>query len=131
MQSYSRAKRLPAALVHGIGAAAVTLPVYRLRAFLIGKGVDGDKIRNHKCAVEAQSKMTDDLIFVCLILILCDEISGSGKCDLVDILLNLILCHAQTVIDNLYELCLRINDHLDLALIILRKRVLSHHVELF
>ena len=40
--------------------------------------------------------MTDDLILICLVLIFLQEIRRTGKCNLIDILLNLSLRHADT-----------------------------------
>ena len=98
VQCYGRAKRLPAALVHGVGAAAVTLPVYRFRAFLIGKGIDSYQIRYHERAVEAQSEVTDNLVVAGLVFIFCQESFRSGKRDVVDVLPDLVRCHADTVV---------------------------------
>ena len=57
------------ALIHLKLSAALRLPVNRLCAFLIGKGIDRNLVRYHECRIETQTEMTDDLVFVCFVLI--------------------------------------------------------------
>ena len=87
-------------------------------------------ICNHKCGIEAQAEMTDDLVVVCLIFIFCNKICRTGKCDLVDVFFHLIRSHADTVIDKLDGLCIRINDNIHSGLVAFRKLVFSHHIQL-
>ena len=130
MQCDGRAKRLPAALVHGISAAAVALPVYRLRAFLIGKGVDRDKVCHHKCAVKAQSEMTDDLVIRGLVFIFFQESFRAGKSDVVDVLFDLVRGHADTVIGYCDRLLLRAHLDVDPGLVIFGQCKITHHIQL-
>ena len=62
--------------------------------------------------------MTDDLILICFILIFFDEISCTGKCDLIDIFFNLVSCHTKTIIGDGYFFVVRIYDDLQLGFII-------------
>ena len=78
-------------------------------------------VRYHECGVEAQAEMTDDLILVGLVLVLLHEIRCAGKCDLVDVLLDLVRRHTKTVIDELQGLLLRVHDDLNLVSYILRE----------
>ena len=48
----------------------------------------------------------DDLILACLVLVLRKEIGSAGKCDLVDVLLDLIRGHTDTVVDDRERLLL-------------------------
>ena len=130
-QSDLRADLSLVALVHGKFCAAVTLPVNRLSALLVRKGVDVYLVCHHKCRIEAQTKVTDDLVGIALILILLDEIGGAGESDLVDVLLHLICSHTQTVIHEGERLLIGIDNHIDLRLVPFRKSVLSHHIQLF
>ena len=85
----------------------------------------------HECRIKAQSEMTDNLILVGLILILCNKIRCAGKGDLVDILFHFIRRHADAVIDELKGLLLRVHQHLYFPFILCWKRIFSHHVQLF
>ena len=87
-------------------------------------------IRYHKCGIEAQTEMTDNLVVVCLIFIFCNKICRAGKCDLVDVFLHLIRSHTDTVIDKPDGLCIRINDNIHSGLVAFRKLVFSHHTQL-
>ena len=68
----------------------------RDRILLPGKGINCYLVCYHECGIESQSKMTDDLILICLVLIFLQEIRRTGKCNLIDILLNLSLRHTDT-----------------------------------
>ena len=87
-------------------------------------------IRYHKCGIEAQAEMTDNLVVVCLIFIFCNEICRAGKCDLVDVFFHLIRSHADTIIDKLDGLCIRVYNHVHSGLVAFRKLVFSHHIQL-
>ena len=43
--------------------------------------------------------MSDDLIICCLILVFLQKIRGTGKCNLIDILVDLIGSHTDSVIN--------------------------------
>ena len=116
--------------LHGILSSTVTLPVYRFSSLFIGKRINMNLICYHKCRIESKTKMSDDLILVRLILILCKEIGCAGKCDLIDIFFNLICRHTKTVINKFQSLLIRIHKYLYLGFIFLRQSVLSHHIQL-
>ena len=115
---------------HGELRTTVTLPVYRLCSLFIGKSINMHLICYHECGIESQSKMTDNLILICLVLILCQEIRCAGKCNLVDILFHFICSHAKSVIDELQSLLIRVHQNLYLRFIFLRKCILTHHIQL-
>ena len=71
----------------------------RSSTFFIRKGIDGYFVCNHECRVKAESEVTDDLIGIGFIFVLFDEIRCTGKSNLVNVFLNLIECHSESVID--------------------------------
>ena len=119
------------AFLHVKLSAAVTLPVYRLCPFLPGKRINMHFISHHKCRIKSKSEMTNDLVLVRLILILFNKVCGTGKSNLIDIFFYFIRCHTNTVIDKLQRLLFRINQHLNLPLVILGKCILTHHIQFF
>ena len=102
-----------------------------LGAVLVGQGINVYFIRYHECRIEAQSKMTDDLVGIALVLIFLNEICCAGKCDLVDVLFHFVGGHAQTVILEGQCLLFRIHDDIHTSLIAFRHGIFSHHVQLF
>ena len=62
--------------------------------------------------------MTDDLILVRLILVLLNEIGRTGKCNLIDVFFHLISSHTNTIIDKLQGFLFRIDNNLNLTLVI-------------
>ena len=74
--------------------------------------------------------MTDDLILIRLVLVFFNKIRRAGESDLVDVLLHLVRRHADTVVDKCKRLFLRIDNDLNLRLVIIRQRVLAHHIQL-
>ncbi len=101
-----------------------------LRALLIGQRINRHLIRNHKRRVEAQAEMADDLIFIRLVLIFFQEIRRTGKSDLVNILFHLRGSHAKAVICYSQRLFIRIHCDLDLRLVVVRKGIFPHHIQL-
>ena len=73
-------------------------------------------IRDHERGIEAKSEMADDLIRVCLALILLQELARSGKCDLRNVFLDFFLGHTDTVVDEFQCLIIRIDDYMNLIL---------------
>ena len=102
-----------------------------LGAVLVGQGINVYFIRYHECRIEAQSKMTDDLVGIALVLIFLNEIRCARKCDLVDVLFHFVVSHAQTVILEGQCLLFRIHDDIHTSLIAFRQGIFSHHVQLF
>ena len=121
---------LSGACRHGEFRTPITLPVNRLCSFLIGKSIDVDLVRHHKCRIKTQAEVSDDLILIGLVLILRQEIRSPGKCDLVDVFFHFLRGHAKTVIDEFQSLLIRIYQNLHLRFIFIRKSILSHHVQL-
>ena len=118
------------AIGHLIFCTAVAGPVNRRRILLIRQGVDVDLICDHEDTVEAEAEVSDDLIIVGLILILVDEVRRTGEGNLIDILLDLLCGHTDTVILEGDGLMLGIDDHIDSALIICRLRPLADEAQL-
>ena len=58
------------AILHIILCAAVTFPMYRNSPFFIRQRVNVHFVCYHKCRIESQTKMSNDLIFVGFIFIL-------------------------------------------------------------
>ena len=75
--------------------------------------------------------MTYYLIVSCLVLVFLYEIGRTRECDLVDVFLNLIHSHTDTVIYNLDGLCCRIYNDIYPCLVSVGQCIFTHHVELF
>ena len=75
--------------------------------------------------------MTDDLVFVCFVLIFCQEILCTGKCDLVNVLFYFLGSHTDTIILDGDRLVLGINGNLNLILRLPRLLILAHQRQLF
>ena len=118
------------AVGHLILGAAVAAPVNRRCILLIGQGVDVDLICDHEDTVEAEAEVSDNLIIVGLILILVDEVGRTGEGDLIDVLLDLLFRHTDTVILEGDGLMLGIDDHIHSALIVRRLRPLTDEAQL-
>ena len=99
MERDLRADLSPCPLFHIELCTAVTFPVHRLRAVLIGQCINVHFICYHKRRIKSQTKMSYDLILVRLVLILLYKIRGTGKSDLIDILFHLACRHADAVIN--------------------------------
>ena len=106
--------------------AAVRLPVNSLCALLIRQRMDFRRIGNHENRIESQTEMSDNLLIICLILILFQKISRSGKGNLIDILFHFFRRHPQTIIGKGNRLFLRINFYVNSCLIVVRKRHFTH-----
>ena len=96
---------------------------------LVGQRVNGYLVGNHKRGIEAKSEMTDNLVLIGFVLVLLHEILDAGKCNLVNILVNLVLGHAKSIVCDLYGLVIWIHGHLDFVLQILRSLVLAHELQ--
>ena len=102
-----------------------------LCAFLIGKGVDMNFIGYHECGIKAESEMTDYLLISGFVLVFFYKVGSSRKSDLIDVFVNLIRCHSDTVIGDRYRLIFGTYDYVHFGLKSIGKRILSHHVKLF
>ena len=98
--------------LHLIGRGTVAAPFHGLRALLPGERLDGDLLRHHERAVEAEAEMADDAAD--LVLVLLQELAGGGERDLVDILVDLLLGHADTGVDDFQGLLLLVQFDPDL-----------------
>ena len=97
---------------------------------LVGQRVNGYLVGNHKRGIEAKSEMTDNLVLIGFVLVLLHEILDAGECNLVNVLVNLILGHAKSVVCDLDGLVIWVHGHLDFVLQILRSFILSHEFQL-
>ena len=102
-----------------------------LRSLLIGKRINRNLMSYHERAVKTETEMTDDLVLIGFVLILLKEIRRAGKCNLVDVFLNLIGGHADSVINKGDRLLLRIGADRDLPLVVVRKLRLADQSKLF
>ena len=83
---------------------------------------------HHKCGIETETEMTDDLVVICLVLVFLNKVCGTGESNLVDVLFHFISRHTKTVIDDLNGLLCRIHKYLNLRLVILGQSILTHHI---
>ena len=102
----------------------------RLGILLVGQRINGYLVGNHERRVEAQSEMTDNLVLIGLVLVLLHKILYAGECNLVNVLVNLVLGHAKSIVCDLDGLVIWIHGHLDFVLQILRSFILSHEFQL-
>ena len=130
MQCDGRARLCAAAAVHCIGIPAVALPVHRLSALLIAERIDLHVARDHEHGIEAEAKMSDDLIARRLVLVFLKEVLCAGEGDIIDIFPDLVRCHTQSVIRKRHRLLVRIDGHIDAPLIIVRQLTLTHQRQL-
>ncbi len=126
MQRDDRADVLLVTIRQFVIRAAVAGPVYRLRILLIAQCVNVYLIGYHEGTVEAETEMSDNLIRIRLILILRNKICRTRERDLVDILINLLRCHTDTIIAELDRPLIRIHDDINPTLIIIRLRPLAN-----
>ena len=121
----------PVAVLHRKLCTPIAFPMDGNSAILIGKGINLNLICHHECRIETQAEMSDDLVCIALVLILLDEIRGTGERNLVDILLHLVSGHTQPVVRKGQGLLLRVNGHTHPGLVTLRQGIFPHHVQLF
>ena len=82
--------------VHGIGGRAVAFPSHGLSALLIAQRVDDHLFGHHESRVEAESEMAD--YAVGRVLILRQEFFGARESNLVDIFVDIVGGHSDTVV---------------------------------
>ena len=87
-------------------------------------------VRNHKCGIEAQTEVSDNLVCVALVLIFFNEIRRTGECNLVDVFFHFVGGHAKTVILKGKGLFFRVDNHVNSRFVAFGKLVLSHHIQL-
>ena len=96
---------------------AITAPTHGLG---VGTGREAHQLHllgHHEAGVKPQAKMANDCIV--FLLVLLQKIFGTGECHLIDIALNLIGGHADTVVGNGEGIFFSIDTNRDLALIAL------------
>ena len=118
------------ALADGVFRTAVTFPVYRGCAILVGERINFYIVSHHKYGIEAKSEMTDDLILIGLILIFLQKSGSAGESDLCNILLDFSLRHTKSGINKFQCFFFGINDHLDAVFVIIRVGIFSHNLQL-
>ena len=89
---------LALSIVNLVGRTAVAAPLHSLRTFLPALGDNLHLLRYHEAGVEAQTKMSDDVVGI--VLVLLKEVRHTREGNLIDILVNLLLSHADTVVAN-------------------------------
>ena len=75
--------------------------------------------------------MADNLIVIRFILIFFQKVVCAGKCDLVNVFFYLVCGHAQPVVGEGNGFGVRIHLNFHFWLVIVRKFVLAHHIQLF
>ena len=85
-------------------------------------------VGNHESGIEAQSEMTDNLVFICFVLVFLQEIRCTGEGNLVNIFLYFVGSHTKTVVSKGESFFFRIYHNLDLRLVILWKCGFAHHL---
>ena len=103
--------------------------MHGLRVLLPGQGVNGHLVCHHERGIKSQSEMADNLILVGLVLVLCHKVLHTGERDLIDVLVNLLLGHAQAVVRDLDGLLLLVHTDLDLVVHILGLLILAHELQ--
>ena len=119
-----------AALAHAVFAVTVTFPEYRFCTFLVRQCINSHLICNHECRIETKTEVTDNLVFICLVLVLLKEICRTGESNLCNILFHFICCHTDTIIDKLQCLLFRIHNDIYTELLTFLKLILTHHFKL-
>ena len=95
--------------------ATVARPFLSRLSLLIALSNDIHSVADHKAGIEAQSEMSDNLWSIVLVLV--QEIIGTGKSNLVDILFYFIGGHTNTIVAHSYSLGILIyaNSYLQLT----------------
>ncbi len=75
--------------------------------------------------------MTDDLVIICLVLILRKEVRCAGESDVVDVLLDFIRGHTDAVIRKRHRLLLGIYTDIDARFVAFRIFKFTHRIEFF
>ena len=122
---------LPLSFAHLEFYALFRLPVYCLSALLIGTSIDRHPICHHKSRVKAQTKMPDDLILICLVLVLLQKTLRTGKGDLIDVGFYFVCGHTNSVIDKGQCLFFGVGNHINPVLLPFRRFIFAHQRKLF
>ena len=94
-------------LLHRVLGRAVARPAHRLRALLIGAGDDLHLVGHHESRIESEAEMPDDRV----VLILLEKLLRPRKSDLVDILVDLLGRHADSLVRHGQHALVRIELH--------------------
>ena len=78
------------------------------RCICVGLGVDLYAVGYHKRRVEAQAKVPDNTVCRSFTLIFADKVECTRKCDVTNVLIQLLLAHADTVIRDADGACILI-----------------------
>ena len=118
--------------LHFIINAAVAAPFCRLCTLLIGKGINLDCIGYHKSRIEPQTEMSDNLTAFVLgfSFKFGKEIGCTGECNLVDVFLDFICRHADTVINNLQCFLVLIQNNMNFVCFLCENIRFPHHGKL-
>ena len=104
--------------------------MYCLCSILIGKCIDFYTVCHHESRIEAQSEMSDNLILICLIFVLCKECFCTRKSNLTDVFFYFFCGHAKTIIDEFQSFVLVICHDSYFKFGIVRNLIFSHHIQL-
>ena len=80
----------------------IRFPGYSRSILLEGFCIDTDLIRHHECGIETETEMSDDAAGIrALFLILLNEVHRAGESDLIDVLIDFLFRHTDTIIGKL------------------------------
>ena len=88
-------------------------------------------VGNHERGIKTEAEMSDYLILIGLALIFLQEFTGTRESNLCDVLLHLVICHTDTVVDELQCLVVRIDFNMYLILVLAFRSEFSDAFKLF
>ena len=83
----------------------VAAPLHSLAAFALAERDDVHAVGHHEGRVEPQPKVTNDGLLRVGVLVLLQEVGGTGEGDLVDILVDLLRGHANAIVADGHGAC--------------------------
>ena len=86
-----------------------TTPMHCFCSLFVGLGDDLHLVRHHEGRVETQTEVTDNR----LVLVFFHELFGARECDLVDVAVDFIGCHADTAVGYGQRLFLLVDGDMD------------------
>ncbi len=114
VQDDVRAGRVLADVFEGEVGRSVAAPLHRLAAFALAERDDVHLLGNHKGRVESKSKVTNDGLLRVGVLVLLQELGGTGKRDLVDVPVDFLGGHANARVSDGQRAGLLVNHDLNL-----------------
>ena len=102
------------AVCHFVVDAVCTAPFCCCCAGQVGQCINFYFIGYHESGVEAQTEMTDDFVVtICFFFVFGQEICCAGEGDLVDVFLDFLVGHTDTVIHDLHDFFVFVQYHMN------------------